>query len=223
MTTNQPKLKNHEHILLVEGQDDLHVVLNLYQYVEGADPNFWIEDKQGISNLLLDIPNQVRRRDLRVLGVIIDADKEQINKWTELRAKLNGITGIRAPQRLNKEGLIIKGAPDGVRRRPRIGVWMMPNNQSPGELEDFIDQMIPSDNPSRKLAKSYIDCILKEVPSRKDKGRLKQGKALRAEVHAWLATRERPRHLGAAIGAEYLDTDVEISVRFMNWLRQLFA
>ena len=35
----------------------------------------------------------------------------------------------------------------------------MPNNTSPGELENFVSEMIPNDDPVWRLSKDYIDGI----------------------------------------------------------------
>ena len=48
-------------------------------------------------------------------------------------------------------------------------------------------------------------------------------KTRRAEVHAWLATREKPRQMGQAITARDLDVDSKLCQRFVAWLRRLFG
>ncbi|MCY4448250.1 MAG: hypothetical protein OXE02_05345 [Chloroflexi bacterium] len=227
MVTSQ-QTEESENILLVEGEDDLHVVLNLYQRIENQEPNFWILDKKGFNNLLADINNQIRKSQRQKIGIVFDADCKrnsdgQMNRWVDIRDKIRELNGIVIRKNIARKGTIIKGRPDGIGHFPRIGIWMMPDNQSPGELEEFIDSMIPTDNPARRLAKSYISCILKEVSEANDKGRLAERKTLRAEIHAWLATRKRPRHLGAAIAAEYLNTNVKTSTEFIGWVKRLFS
>ena len=69
---------------------------------------------------------------------------------------------------------------------PASGIWLMPDNKSPGELEDFIASMIPSEDPVWPLSKDYIDAIPEEHRE------FKEGKIQRAKVHAWLAAREEP-------------------------------
>ena len=101
--------------------------------------------------------------------------------------------------------------------RPRIGVWLMPDNESPGELEDFIAGMIPTGDPIWPLSEDYIDGI--PVEHRK----FKKGKILRTKVHAWLATREDPRPMGLAIKTRDLNTGTENCERFVRWLRELFG
>lgn len=226
-TVIDPVCTGHRNVLLVEGQDDLHVVLQLYRKMTGTDPNFCIRDMKGLPNLLADMNNEIRSRD--IVGVIVDADRDDESsqpadaaaaRWKEVAGKLEE-TGIAVPPE-RADGVVITGKPDGASRLARVGVWVMPDNGHPGELEDFIDAMIPPDTPARLLAKDYIDRTLTEIPD-DDVGRLVEKKRLRGEVHAWLATRRRPRHLGAAIEAAYLDTDGELCQRFTEWLRRLFG
>lgn len=227
-TVIDPVCTGHRNVLLVEGQDDLHVVLQLYRKMTGTDPNFCIRDMRGLSNLLADMNNEIRNRD--IVGIIVDADRDDESgqpsnaaaaRWDEVIGKLEQI-GITVPPE-RADGVVILGKPDGASRLARVGVWVMPDNEHPGEIEDFINTMIPSDAKARLLAKDYIDRALAEISLDDDIERLREGKRLRGEVHAWLATRRRPRHLGAAIEAAYLDTDGELCQRFTAWLRRLFG
>ena len=54
-------------------------------------------------------------------------------------------------------------------------------------------------------------------------GKFASGKTLRAKIHAWLAARDRPRQMGAAIEALDLDIDGDLCTRFTDWLGRLFA
>lgn len=227
-TPIDPRCTGHRNVLLVEGQDDLHVVLQLYMEIERREPNFCIRDMKGLSNLLADMNNEIRSRD--IVGVIVDADRDDessqhadavASRWREIADKIEEI-GIAVPPE-RADGVVIHGKPDGASRLARVGIWVMPDNEQPGELENFVDTMISPDDPARLLAKDYIDRALTEISLDDDIGRLREGKRLRGEVHAWLATRRRPRHLGAAIEAAYLNTDGELCRRFTAWLRDLFG
>lgn len=221
VTSIDPLCTGHKNVLLVEGQDDLHVVLQLYKKMEGKDPNFCIRDMKGHANLLADVNNEIRGGNRDVVGIIVDADDDTNARWEEVVNKINEI-GIAIPHTGREYGVVEPGKPDGASRWPRVGVWVMPNNVSEGEIEEFIDEMIPN-APVRALARNYIEQALNEVQPSDDPGLLMRGKRLRGEVHAWLATRRRPRHMGAAIEAAYLNTDGELCRSFMAWLRRLFG
>ena len=87
----------------------------------------------------------------------------------------------------------------------------------PGELENFVAEMIPDDDPIWPLARRYIDGI----PERDRKFAKK--KTMRAKVHAWLATRKTPGFMGSEIGQGDMRTDGPLVVQFTDWLRKLFA
>ena len=92
----------------------------------------------------------------------------------------------------------------------------MPDNQLAGELENFIEKMIPASDPVWPLSEAYIDGIPQAARKFAD------GKILRAKVHAWLAAREDPRPMGTSIRAGDLDINAPASTSFVNWLRRLF-
>ena len=92
----------------------------------------------------------------------------------------------------------------------------MPNNESAGELEDFVIEMIPDGDTIWPLSKSYIDGIsLADRP-------FTEGKRQRAQLYAWLAARKEPRHMGLAIEAGDLKIDGPLCQSFVDWLNQLF-
>ena len=105
---------------------------------------------------------------------------------------------------------------DGTASTPRVGIWLMPNNTSSGELENFVSEMIPDNDPVWPRSECYIDGI--PVKDRK----FTEKKILRAKIHAWLAAREDPKQMGLAIRACDLHVDGTLSTTFADWLRNLF-
>ncbi len=93
----------------------------------------------------------------------------------------------------------------------------MPDNGSPGELEDFIAAMIPATDTVWPRARRYVDSIPAE------ERKFKQQKTERARIHAWLATRREPRKMGAAIGTGDLDINAPSAKEFSKWLQCLFS
>ena len=53
-------------ILLVEGEDDEHVVLHLYREVHSSEPPFTIENKENYTKLLQGLPVDLKRPGLKV-------------------------------------------------------------------------------------------------------------------------------------------------------------
>lgn len=196
-------------VLLVEGTDDEHVVRHLWKR-NNLSPDFEIVDKGGVDPLLKSIRVEVRAPGRQAVGIIVDADDHPEDRWNAISDRLRSaqITPPRAPA---PAGTIII---DGF--RPRIGVWLMPNNQSRGELEDFVARMIPERDAVWPLSEAYVDGI--PASDRK----FTSGKMLRAKVHSWLATRESPRKMGVAIGAGDLNASATEAALLVAWLQRLF-
>lgn len=196
-------------VLLVEGQDDKHVVRHLC-YKIGLKEDFRICDMDGIDNLRDVIIPQIKETGRNTVGIIVDANDDLNSRWRAIADRLRQADIEPLPDGPFSEGTIIPGA-------PRIGIWLMPDNQSSGELEDFVQTMIPVDDPVWPRSRNYIDSIPDE--SRK----FDPGKKIRAELYAWLATRENPKRMGAAIGAEDLRVDGALCTSFAAWMQRLFG
>lgn len=205
-----------DRALLVEGQDDRHVVRQIRAKSRELQdiPDFEILDKDGITNLVAAIRFEVVDPRRLAVGLIVDANNHLQRRWEQLTGRLKS-ADVDLPQLPDADGTIVQGRPDGVSRGHRVGIWLMPDNAATGELETFVQSMIPEDDPVWPLSEDYIE----RIP---DDSRKFRDKATRAKVHAWLATREDPRLMGAAIGADDLRTDGPLSQTFVGWLRRLF-
>lgn len=196
-------------LLLVEGQDDWRVIEHLWQRIYRSDLSFTILDKQGIVPLLKSIRSEVKASGREVLGIVVDANDDISSRWEAVADRLRG-EDIDPPTHPDPAGSVIDGT-------PRVGIWLMPDNASTGELEDFVAKMVPSNDTVWPMSKNYIEGI--PHPERK----FREGKILRAQIHAWLAAREDPRQMGLAIKTEDLHIDGALCKRFAGWLERLFG
>ena len=195
-------------LLLVEGQDDKHVVEHLRRTLV-PDLAFCYKSAGGADPLLRAIPLELRPDDRIALGILMDANADVSARWQSIGDRLRK-EGVRLPSRPEDGGTVIEGD-------LRVGVWLMPDNSAPGELENFVAGLVPKDDPVWPLAEHYIDSIPREVRQ------FSPEKEMRAKVHAWLATREEPLKMGAAIGAESLDATVPAAKALADWLTTLFG
>ena len=139
----------------------------------------------------------------------MDANDDLAARWQAIGHRLHG-ADVQLPEQPAHGGTVIDGD-------PRVGVCLMPNNATPGELENFVAELVPKDDPVWPLAERYIDGI----PS--EHRQFSPRKELRAKLHAWLATRQKPRKMGAAIRTAELDAEAPIAGQFADWLRTLFG
>ncbi len=201
-------------LLVVEGKDDLHVIRHL---AERSDPllTFGILDYEGIDNVLGSIHGHIDTPGRPAVGFIVDSDDDPHQTWLRVRGEFSrAARPISLPDLPDPNGTVI--ARDPSIGSPRIGVWLMPDNTTEGELENFVEQMIPAGDSVWPLAQQYIDGI---PPVDR---RFAENKTLRAQIHAWLAAREDPRQMGLAIRTRDLDVANPLSQRFLDWLSRLF-
>ena len=198
-------------VLLVEGDSDKHVIWHI-RAKNPSLPEFCIEPKGRLHTVLSGISPEIKVHGREVVGIMVDADDHLQNRWDEVAVELSKANIVVPSQPLSK-GTIIPGN----RNLPRVGVWLMPDNLQAGELEDFIRTMVPSRDSVWPKSENYVDSI----PSRDRK--FAPGKIKRAQLYAWLATREQPFLMGAAIGAGDLHLQGSLSSSFIAWLYELFA
>lgn len=194
-------------LLLVEGPDDEHVVKHLHERL-APDLVFHCKEAKGSNSLLKAIPAAMKPLERLSLGIVMDANDDLAARWQAIGDQLRR-RNVQLPSQPARSGTIVEGT-------PRVGVWLMPDNATLGELEDFVAKLLPEGDPVWPLAKQYIDGIPHEFR------RFSQKKELRAMLHAWLATREEPRKMGSAIRTGDLDAAVPIAGRFVDWLQALF-
>ena len=223
-----PTSPSLDGVLLVEGPDDKHVVLHLCNrcpsfsvekssedehvvrlYPSQPTSAFSISDKGGIDQLLGAISLEIKTPSRKAIGILVDANNDLNTRWNDVTNRLRKVN-IQAPPSPQPTGTIIDG-------QPRVGIWLMPDNASTGELEDFVMQMIPKDDSVWPLAKRYIG----EIPQADRK--FPEVKKRRAELYAWLAVRENPRQMGSAIGSHDLNVDGNLCKNFLDWLKALFV
>ncbi len=210
--------------LLVEGNDDLHVVTNIRDSCQLAD-NFDIVDCKSVSNIKSTLTSYLKNPP-EVIGIVIDADANTENPEQALTARWQSIRDL-----LRREGYTVPDdpAPDGtivagVGRKPKIGIWLMPDNvQYPGMLEDFVSTMIPPGD----LTLSIAEEALIQVDSARANGQgglFKSVHRSKALIHTWLSWQDEPgKTMGIAIKARMLDHNTHLCQRFATWLNTLFS
>ena len=204
---DNPDTLIQNRVLLVEGQNDRHVVRHICGR-HPSMPSFDIVDKGGVTELLDSISIEIRAPGRQAVGFLVDSNRDLMARWDEIRHQILRAE-IRLPRSPAPAGTIIEGT-------PRVGIWLMPDNESSGELEDFVEQMIPAGDPVWPLSQRYIDGI----PQANRK--FAPLKTLRAQLYAWLAAREDPRQMGLAIQARDLAVDGALCQGFVEWLMALF-
>ncbi|HEY0151951.1 MAG TPA: DUF3226 domain-containing protein [Longimicrobium sp.] len=200
-------------VLWVEGKDDQAVV---YAFcVAHALPEiFEVQARGGVEPLLNGLGLALRGVPIERLGVVVDANGDADARWSAVAhiARSEGYTDF--PDAPDAAGAIIPGSEGS----PRLGVWIMPDNGSPGALEDFAAMLVPAGDPLWVRAGEAVDAI-------PDQDRLfLAGRRSKAHMHTWLAWQEQPGSpMGQAIGKGDLDAHAPAAQRFVAWLRRLMV
>lgn len=203
----------HNQQLLLEGKDDMHVVLALCSKFS-VDENFDIIDCGGNTELIKEIPVRLKQSNIKTIGIVIDADSHLKQRWESTKKALENMS-FEVPEHIPENGLIAQNATTKV----RIGVWVMPNNRANGMLEDFIEFLVPDNDKLLPIVHSTLEDI-----ERKDLNAYNVIHRSKAVIHTWLSWQEDPGSpMGQAITKKYLDTDRETCLTFVNWLKLLFA
>jgi hypothetical protein len=203
--------------LVVEGKNDQHVIWALCER-HAVPKTFTVvtpdDETGGVGELLDGIPVRLKIAGLRILGLVIDADQNLQGRWDAVSHRLE-ISGYQnLPDRPDPQGTILE-----QERLPRVGIWLMPDNQLPGMLEDFVAHLIPQND----LLLPKAEFILTEI-ERENLHRYPLLHHPKALIHTWLAWQELPgRPMGQSITAQVLSPNNPIAIAFVEWLNRLFA
>lgn len=203
----------HDKVLLVEGRDDREVVFQFCNH-HGIDNKrlFAVKDKDGLDSLLDDLRLRLRT-GVEVVGVLVDADADPRARWQQLASVVRPL-GYRLPDDPTAAGTLV-ASPSPA--RPRLGLWMMPDNRVEGMLEDFLLRLVHEHDPLAVRAREVVACIPEA------ERRFASTHGSKAVVHTWLAWQEEPgTALGQAITKRYLDPARAPAPAFRRWLIELF-
>lgn len=202
--------------LLVEGKDDKFFISSLRKNLEIKE-SFEIEDCGGKDKLLEKLPTLLKGSgNLNTIGVVLDADTDLSNRWKAVHKILKDSKKYKdIPKTCDKKGTIIFPIEeDDI----KVGVWLMPNNNDKGMLEDFVSFLIPEDD--KLLPK--VEEVLKNIEE-SGLNKYKEIHKPKARIHTWLAWQENPgTSMELAITKKYLSTTPIICQDFISWLNELF-
>ena len=204
--------KDDPRIVLMEGKNDCCVALALCAHHDLPETIRFF-DCGSDTKLLRKTSALIANEAQEVLGIVLDADDNPQSRWDSIRSRLEKAGYENIPSVPNTEGTIIEKK-EGL---PRIGVWIMPDNQISGMLEDFCIKLAPEEAMqfSGECVKTAEEKGFSSfIPSHRSK----------AEIHTYLAWQNEPgRPLGQAITAKCLDPNHPIANQFVDFLKRLFS
>ncbi len=141
--------------LLVEGKNDMYTVIALVE----RDNTVWTGEDQripyfpvaesgvedgGISKVFKQLAVAFEALELGGrLGVIVDADTDPKRRWDEIVDWFKQSDRcVNLPETSQSGGVVVPFS----EKKARIGIWIMPDNQSAGCLEHFLAKLIPTND-----------------------------------------------------------------------------
>jgi hypothetical protein len=212
--------------LHVEGTDDLFAIEAILRANgiacsnEPYAPDMAIRIKAAGSyeKLVENVRTFRKESDLQFLGFVFDADRERTGSG--LAARYKGVKdalekeGFSLPDTPPKFGVVIPASGG----RPTLGVWVMPDNQTEGALEEFLAALVPPGNAlwqwARTEAPKAPDCP--ERYTRKD--------VEKAILRTYLAVQRYPgAPPGMAVNLGAFSGAAAETAAFVTWVRQTFG
>lgn len=198
-------------VLLTEGKNDCHLISSLCHYHQ-VPQNFGLHECGSDTLVIKKLSALIASsEELEVIGVVLDADNPGIEgKWKALQQKLEP-EGYNPPERPSANGTILKSP-----GKPVIGIWLMPDNNIDGMLEDFCKQL------AQPGAIAFAeDCVAQARAG--GFSTFTNTHHSKAAIHTYLAWQDEPgMPMGMALTAKALDPEQPIALRFHDFLRTLF-
>lgn len=209
--------RTYPRVLVVEGKDELRVLPELLElagiaWPKGNEP-VRIEEQDGISNILAPgfIETTLKASGVTAVGIVVDANGDPVSRWERLRARLVA-SYPDFPAQLSATGAVY-----AVADKPRIGVWVMPDNVRTSMLETLLLPLRVGDQALHDHARDATSQAKTMGAPFRDNHREK------AELHAWLAWQDPPgRQLHEAVRDRRLPPAPQVTDPFVSWFRQLF-
>lgn len=184
--------------------------------------------RNGWTNLIDHLPTEIKRLrsgDIDKLAIVIDADFEPDNNGgvTSRRSLVaNKINNFLQEQNyglyeVSEQPNYLKGDifkhTNGL---PDIGLWIMPDHQNDGMIENFVEQMISTDTEQQSLL-AHIDISINNLPTKL----FKDIHWSKARIYTWRAWQKEPGiRLPDALYENLLT--IEAATNFSNWLVSIF-
>lgn len=176
--------------------------------------------------LIKEIVDGLKVGKYKHFGIVADADHDSgggfDQRWEQLTSvcQENGYR-IPNPPKRNCLGSIFLH-PDGL---PPIGLWIMPDHQQNGMLEDLIRRTVRTDLDSdhKKLLEKAEICVKKELPV----SLFSKHREVKAIIYTWLAWQKRPGQtldivINALDNQGLIDLNLPETKGLTEWLGRVF-
>lgn len=198
-------------VLLVEGKNDCHVILALCKHFNLPN-NFEIFQCGNDTGVIEHAEALLLQSSTECIGIVLDADEGTAldYRWRQIRQSDLSLYGM--PDTPDPKGTILS-----PRGKPRLGIWIMPNNVLQGRLEDFLMEMAPPE-----AIEQARQCVA--MAQENQVTTFKPVHISKAHLHTYLAWQDEPGSpMGRSITTHALDPRTPTAQDFVTWLQRLFS
>jgi hypothetical protein len=227
--------------LILEGQNDKHVIANLLEVMAIPDPvdyttkeAFWndflkVERFEGGKTEALKMFKRALKEETHNIGLIVDADDSVTNTWQSIRNILiqSRFSEPNLPNMPSVNGTIIN-----QEGKPTVGIWIMPDNIRPTPdqpdshfyLEHFYEDLITSNDSLLSKAEISTQEVSNLINHEEYNARFKNVHFQKAKIHTWLAWIDEPGDsLGRTLKKQSLfNFENNLLTRFCDWYSDTF-
>lgn len=191
-------------LLIGEGKDESIFFQELLGTVGAVDVQVLeYGGKTQLSRFLRTLPTVPGFSDLKSLGITRDGDDSARSAFESVAGSL-GKAGLPIPKR---PGEYVPGS-------PRVGVFILPDCQRPGMLEDLCLDSIQA-GPAMACVNGFFDCL-------RQHNHPEPNALSKARVHVWLASCSEPdRRLGEAAQRGYWPLEHPVFGMLKSFISQL--
>jgi hypothetical protein len=210
--------RDYPNILIVEGVDDKHSVIGLMKDhtnwpVERRLWPVWVEVGNSVDQILAAgyLTTEIKASNAKTVGVMLDADIQMAGRYQRIR-QLCAEVFPNLPGELPQAGLVIEND------EKRFGVWLMPDNTSPGDLETFLRYLVP--DTQEHLWHLACDSVAAAAAGG---AKCRDRHVPKANLYTWLAWQDPPgQSPGLALTKKILDPQSECAGSFVQWFKKLY-
>ena len=207
--------------LIVEGYEDLYSVRGIMRahinWPETLDESLYpvfIDRGKSAQEILRKeyLGVILKSAPIKILGIMIDADESSAQRYQSLYNLCIG-SFPSMPNTLPAEGLVVSNGSD-----KRLGAWIMPDNQSEGDLETFLRGLVPN-RPLWEHAERSTDLAKRECNAP-----YRDAHVNKAMLYSWLSWQDPPvQNPGKALDSKSLDATLPAAQPFVTWFRTLYG
>lgn len=200
-----------EREILVEGANDKHVLWAIAEKGGLSLAEGTIVDSKGKAGVFETFRVKLRTQsNLKSIGLLLDADEHPSLRWREVTKVLSEQGCFDIPTDPPPEGLVCE-----LNGRT-IGVWLAPNNVTPGAIEDVFLSLLTESDSLLPFARRYVD----EIPE--EQRRFRPIDREKAHAYAWLAVQAKPgRPMGETLRKSGFVCDLSPVTELLKWVRRV--